>query len=181
MPIGVIDDPPSPATNASDNRSVADSVTSENSIHFNPSRPQMDVACVIDLHQPEHLSQRKRALEELKIACNQINAQLHHITVECPVSVVSTMHFALMFAQKIISLLLILVWKVGLWWDKYGWYFLQCWCGCDRFINTVATKWFILSPGCQGVIWNETEYSHTKWSEPRINSTVKGTEGIWNH
>ncbi|KAK6633749.1 hypothetical protein RUM44_004356 [Polyplax serrata] len=82
MPIGVIDDPPSPATNASDNRSVADSVTSENSIHFNPSRPQMDVACVIDLHQPEHLSQRKRALEELKIACNQINAQLHHITFE---------------------------------------------------------------------------------------------------
>lgn len=82
MPHGIIEDPPSPATIASDNRSVADSVNSEGSIHLSTTRPQMDVACVLDLHQPEHLSHRKKAFEELKIACNQVNAQLHHITVE---------------------------------------------------------------------------------------------------
>lgn len=82
MPIGTIEDPPSPMTNSSDNRSVAGSVTSENSIQLGIPRPQMDVACVLDLNQPEHLSHRKKALEELQIACNQVNAQLHHITVE---------------------------------------------------------------------------------------------------
>lgn len=82
MPIGFVERPPSPATNASDSKSVAESLTSENSLQINSPRPQMDVACVLDLHQSEHLSHRKKALEELKIACNQINAQLHHITVE---------------------------------------------------------------------------------------------------
>lgn len=44
-------------------------------------RPRMDVACVLDLQQPEHLAQRKRALEEVKQACHLVNANMHHIQV----------------------------------------------------------------------------------------------------
>lgn len=46
-----------------------------------PGRPKMDVACVLDLQQPEHLAQRKRALEEVRQACNLVNANMHHIQV----------------------------------------------------------------------------------------------------
>ncbi|KZC13059.1 Mitogen-activated protein kinase kinase kinase 15, partial [Dufourea novaeangliae] len=45
-------------------------------------RPKMDVACVLDLQQPEHLAQRKRALEEVRQACNLVNANIHHIQFE---------------------------------------------------------------------------------------------------
>lgn len=41
----------------------------------------MDVACVLDLQQPEHLAQRRRALEEVRQACNLVNANMHHIQV----------------------------------------------------------------------------------------------------
>lgn len=41
----------------------------------------MDVACVLDLQQPEHLAQRRRALEEVRQACNLVNANIHHIQV----------------------------------------------------------------------------------------------------
>lgn len=44
-------------------------------------RPRMDVACVLDLQQPEHLAQRRRALEEVRQACNLVNANMHHIQV----------------------------------------------------------------------------------------------------
>lgn len=45
-------------------------------------RPRMDVACVLDLQQPEHLAQRRRALEEVRQACNLVNANIHHIQFE---------------------------------------------------------------------------------------------------
>ncbi|XP_031844801.1 apoptotic signal-regulating kinase 1 isoform X2 [Nomia melanderi] len=45
-------------------------------------RPKMDVACVLDLQQPEHLAQRRRALEEVRQACNLVNANIHHIQFE---------------------------------------------------------------------------------------------------
>ncbi|XP_034179583.1 apoptotic signal-regulating kinase 1 isoform X4 [Osmia lignaria lignaria] len=45
-------------------------------------RPRMDVACVLDLQQPEHLVQRRRALEEVRQACNLVNANMHHIQFE---------------------------------------------------------------------------------------------------
>lgn len=44
-------------------------------------RPRMDVACVLDLQQSEHLAQRKRALDEVRQACNLVNANIHHIQV----------------------------------------------------------------------------------------------------
>lgn len=80
MPIGIYEDPPSPHSNL-DNRSVTDSVGSESSIPLCQQRPRMDVACVLDIHQPEHLTQRKKALEELRQACHLVNADLHHIQV----------------------------------------------------------------------------------------------------
>lgn len=45
-------------------------------------RPRMDVACVIDTHQPENLAHRKCALDELKQACSMVNANLQHIQFE---------------------------------------------------------------------------------------------------
>ncbi|XP_015596234.1 mitogen-activated protein kinase kinase kinase 15 isoform X4 [Cephus cinctus] len=45
-------------------------------------RPRMDVVCVLDLQQPEHLVQRKRALEEVRQACSLVNANMHHIQFE---------------------------------------------------------------------------------------------------
>ncbi|XP_076758586.1 apoptotic signal-regulating kinase 1 isoform X2 [Xylocopa sonorina] len=45
-------------------------------------RPRMDVACVLDLQQTEHLAHRRRALEEIRQACNLVNANMHHIQFE---------------------------------------------------------------------------------------------------
>lgn len=47
-----------------------------------PGRPRMDVACVLDLQQSEHLVQRKKALDEVRQACNLVNANIHHIQFE---------------------------------------------------------------------------------------------------
>lgn len=44
-------------------------------------RPRLDVACVIDTHQPENLTHRKCALDELKQACSSVNANMQHIQV----------------------------------------------------------------------------------------------------
>lgn len=44
-------------------------------------RPRLDVACVIDTAQPEYLQHRRCALDELKLACNLVNANLQHIQV----------------------------------------------------------------------------------------------------
>lgn len=43
------------------------------------SRPRMDVACVLDTHQPEGIEHRKCALDELKQACSLVNANLQLI------------------------------------------------------------------------------------------------------
>lgn len=80
MAPGILEDPPSPHSNV-DTRSVTDSVGSDGSLQLSVQRPRMDVACVLDLNQVENLSQRKRALEELKQACLLLNAELHHIQV----------------------------------------------------------------------------------------------------
>lgn len=45
-------------------------------------RPKMDVAVVIDIHQPENLQHRKCALDELKQACAQVNANLQQLQFE---------------------------------------------------------------------------------------------------
>ncbi|XP_063226712.1 mitogen-activated protein kinase kinase kinase 15 isoform X2 [Bacillus rossius redtenbacheri] len=54
--------------------SVHTTVTSQQ-----PQRPRMDVACVMDLHQPEGLAHRRRALDEVRQACSLVGANLHHI------------------------------------------------------------------------------------------------------
>lgn len=41
----------------------------------------MDVVCVIDMCQIDHLDDRKKALEEVKQACLQVGANLNHIQV----------------------------------------------------------------------------------------------------
>lgn len=41
----------------------------------------MDVVCVIDVYQNENLIQRKKALEEIKLACFQIGANLNPLQV----------------------------------------------------------------------------------------------------
>lgn len=66
-----------------DNRSVVESIgsQSEGVSTVASNRFRMDVVCVIDLHQPEHLQHRKRALEEIKQACTLVNANLHHVQV----------------------------------------------------------------------------------------------------
>lgn len=45
-------------------------------------RSCMNVVCVIDLLQAENLAQRKRAWEEVKEACELVNANAHHVQFE---------------------------------------------------------------------------------------------------
>ncbi|XP_049834926.1 mitogen-activated protein kinase kinase kinase 15 isoform X2 [Schistocerca gregaria] len=83
-----------PATNdmesAADCRSVTDSVGSHSDLSVHTAstaqtqlqRPRMDVVCVIDLHQPDYLAHRKRALEEVRQACALVNAAMNHIQFE---------------------------------------------------------------------------------------------------
>lgn len=47
-------------------------------------KPHMEVVCVIDICQNEHLDHRKKALEEVKMACIQVGASLSHIQVCIP-------------------------------------------------------------------------------------------------
>ncbi|XP_069698242.1 mitogen-activated protein kinase kinase kinase 15 isoform X5 [Periplaneta americana] len=70
-------------------RSVTDSIGSHSDASGHTTvtshqvqRPRMDVVCVIDLHQPEHLTHRKRALEEVRQACVLVNANMNHIQFE---------------------------------------------------------------------------------------------------
>jgi hypothetical protein len=44
---------------------------------------KMDAVCVIDLHQTEYLSHRKKAFEEVKQACAAVNASCNHVQVCC--------------------------------------------------------------------------------------------------
>lgn len=45
------------------------------------SRPRMDVVCVIDTCQSGTLINRKKALDEVRLACQQVNAKFTHIQV----------------------------------------------------------------------------------------------------
>ncbi|GLH08065.1 Serine/threonine-protein kinase Tao [Gryllus bimaculatus] len=71
-------------------RSVCESVGSHSDTsghttvtsHVHGQRPHMDVVCVIDLHQADHLSHRKRALEEVRQACALVSANMIPIQFE---------------------------------------------------------------------------------------------------
>lgn len=73
------------------------------------NRSRMDVACVIDLLQAEHLPHRKCAFDELKQACSLVNANLQHIQVSSG----STFHSK--FVYYVIHFFFFSVQKVGFW------------------------------------------------------------------
>lgn len=67
-------------------RSICESICSDGSnATVQPSgsnqRPRMDIACVLDVTQTVNLAHRKRALEEVRLASELVNANLHHIHV----------------------------------------------------------------------------------------------------
>lgn len=45
------------------------------------ARPRMDIACVLDVTQSTNIAHRKRALEEVRLAADLVNGNLHHIHV----------------------------------------------------------------------------------------------------
>lgn len=66
--------------------SVTDSVGSHSDVSSNTmqvsnpqGRPHMDVVCVIDICHTDHLSDRKKALEEVKQACLHVGVNVNHI------------------------------------------------------------------------------------------------------
>ncbi|XP_052756028.1 mitogen-activated protein kinase kinase kinase 15 isoform X1 [Galleria mellonella] len=68
-------------------RSICESICSDGSnATVQPGnsnqRPRMDIACVLDITQSTNLSHRKRALEEVRMASELVNANLHYITYE---------------------------------------------------------------------------------------------------
>lgn len=71
-------------------RSTTDSIGSHSDVstltmqtnNTNIAKPRMEVVCVIDIYQNENLASRKRALDEVKLACAQIGAGLSHIQFE---------------------------------------------------------------------------------------------------
>ncbi|XP_046837882.1 mitogen-activated protein kinase kinase kinase 15 isoform X1 [Vespa crabro] len=74
VPVGIVD-----GISSTDSIGTQSDVSGHTTVS---GRPRMDVACVLDLQQPEHLAQRKRALEEVKQACHLVNANMHHIQFE---------------------------------------------------------------------------------------------------
>lgn len=67
-------------------RSICESICSDgSSATVQPGgsnqRPRMDIACVLDITQTLNLAHRKRALEEVRLASELVNANLHHIPV----------------------------------------------------------------------------------------------------
>ncbi|XP_046393431.1 mitogen-activated protein kinase kinase kinase 15 isoform X2 [Ischnura elegans] len=79
--------PTTTESDVSEYRSVTDSVGSQSDSSascgtIGSVRPRMDVVCVLDLHQAEHLFERKKALDEVKHACALVNANCHHIQFE---------------------------------------------------------------------------------------------------
>ncbi|XP_050665102.1 mitogen-activated protein kinase kinase kinase 15 isoform X1 [Leptidea sinapis] len=68
-------------------RSICESVCSDGSnatvqAGTSNQRPRMDIACVLDVTQTLNLAHRKRALEEVRLASELVNANLHHIHFE---------------------------------------------------------------------------------------------------
>lgn len=66
-------------------RSISESVCSDGSNATvqasSNQRPRMDIACVLDITHSTNLAQRKRALEEVRLVSELVNANLHHIPV----------------------------------------------------------------------------------------------------
>lgn len=56
---------------------------------------KMDAVCVIDLHQTEYLSHRKKAFEEVKQACAAVSANCNHVQVSC---FLYCIHYCLFFS-----------------------------------------------------------------------------------
>lgn len=54
---------------------------------------KMDAVCVIDLHQTEYLSHRKKAFEEVKQACAAVSANCNHVQVCYCVSFYSLLYY----------------------------------------------------------------------------------------
>lgn len=71
---------------SADGASGTDSVGTHSDLSGNTTiltrLPRMDIVCILDLQQIEHLAQRKKSFEEIKNACNLVNARLHHIQFE---------------------------------------------------------------------------------------------------
>ncbi|CAG9769222.1 unnamed protein product [Ceutorhynchus assimilis] len=67
-------------------RSVTDSIGSHSDTSAHTSvtmtKPHMEVVCIIDICQNENLAQRKKAFEEVKMACIQVGANVSHIQFE---------------------------------------------------------------------------------------------------
>ncbi|KAI8422666.1 hypothetical protein MSG28_006437 [Choristoneura fumiferana] len=68
-------------------RSICESVCSDGSnATVQPgasnARPRMDIACVLDVTQSTNIAHRKRALEEVRLAADLVNGNLHHIHFE---------------------------------------------------------------------------------------------------
>ncbi|KAI8422668.1 hypothetical protein MSG28_006439 [Choristoneura fumiferana] len=67
-------------------RSICESVCSDGSnATVQPgasnARPRMDIACVLDVTQSTNIAHRKRALEEVRLAADLVNGNLHHIHI----------------------------------------------------------------------------------------------------
>lgn len=67
-------------------RSICESVCSDGSnatvqAGGSNQRPRMDIACVLDISQTSNMAHRKRALEEVRLASELVNANVHHIHV----------------------------------------------------------------------------------------------------
>lgn len=83
-------------------RSICESVGSDGSsatvqAGASNQRPRMDIACVIDVSQSTNLAHRKRALEEVRLASDLVNANLHHIQVSTVFFYVVILWFILKF------------------------------------------------------------------------------------
>lgn len=59
---------------------VSNNTIQAGSTSSNMARPNMDVVCIIDIWQNDN-SQRKRALDAIKLACVQIGANFSHLQV----------------------------------------------------------------------------------------------------
>lgn len=67
-------------------RSICESICSDGSnATVQPGssnqRPRMDIVCVLDISHTTNLAHRKRALEEVRLASELVNANVHHIHV----------------------------------------------------------------------------------------------------
>lgn len=65
----------------SDLSATAHALPTSSTISTVSTRPQMDVVCVIDINETHQLAHRKKAFEEVKLVCENLGANLHHIQV----------------------------------------------------------------------------------------------------